>query len=286
MTVYTYSFERPSFELIMLCPPGFELNENSSAEMALVVSVALGLPQQTVQVRGNLGVYTINRVSAVGGDLTSRVQSATRFNVTIELPPDSSAIFAGMRREPEDTRAIEELARELAEDIAAEPPGEALPASDGIGVFADQLQIDLNPGPGSGASAPDTSKPRPFECPTCSKTYMQKCHLDAHINSAHTQQVSFSCRTCSKSFFRAEHCRRHELGHENLRNFRCAICTALQNAGEKLIESDGRTGRRVKAAFNYRSFALRHMRDVHGLSDDNIEVEELDGGVEVFSKKE
>ncbi|MCP5469605.1 MAG: hypothetical protein H7A36_03775 [Chlamydiales bacterium] len=124
MTVYTYALREFGFGTYQVtAPQGFVLDESGSMDMALAMSMVLGSPQQTVQIRGNFGVYTINRVSAVGGDLASRVQSAARFNVTIEPPPDSSAIFAGMQREAAEIQAIEALARQLEADVAAEPPG-------------------------------------------------------------------------------------------------------------------------------------------------------------------
>lgn len=51
---------------------------------------------------------------------------------------------------------------------------------------------------------------RPFNCELCQKSFMQKIHLDQHLQSfSHTGQRPFSCLICNKGFTRKSYLKKH-----------------------------------------------------------------------------
>jgi general transcription factor IIIA len=66
---------------------------------------------------------------------------------------------------------------------------------------------------------------RPFKCnfEGCDKDYMEKKHLEFHIQNAHEKVKTHTCAVddCGKSFSTATRLRRHQLVHEGKERFRC-----------------------------------------------------------------
>ncbi len=64
-----------------------------------------------------------------------------------------------------------------------------------------------------------------FPCTMCSKSYVSKQGLSAHINSAHTKLESFSCTLCDKSFSVKQILIGHMKDvHYKLKPFSCTLC--------------------------------------------------------------
>jgi hypothetical protein len=72
----------------------------------------------------------------------------------------------------------------------------------------------------SAASADST-----FKCNFCDKTFKQRCSVNPHIKSVHTNLRDFKCCICDIAFSRKSNLKMHRKNvHEKIKDFKCAIC--------------------------------------------------------------
>ena len=77
------------------------------------------------------------------------------------------------------------------------------------------------------------TRPKPYICSTCGKTYCQPGRLKAHENT-HTgpwKPQTHTCTTCGKSFAKSFRLKTHEMTHTGLKPYSCSIC------GKKFTQS-------------------------------------------------
>ena len=69
------------------------------------------------------------------------------------------------------------------------------------------------------------AKERPFQCNLCERAFMEKGHLNKHVQMVHEGQRPFPCEHCEKSFTRNTYLTAHVLGvHEGKKPYECDIC--------------------------------------------------------------
>lgn len=89
-----------------------------------------------------------------------------------------------------------------------------------------------------------------YSCPYCPMKYLNKTLLKAHI-WVHPQHQPFTCRVCNTSFRNKTELDQHTQRHFNARNFFCRACGA---------------------SLSCKASCIRHMRKVHGMDDNNIDL--------------
>jgi uncharacterized Zn-finger protein len=94
----------------------------------------------------------------------------------------------------------------------------------------------------------------PVQCPTCSKSFTRKYHLDRHLvhtscNPGNIVRDEFACEVCGKSFSRIDNLRMHLRAHlgqkPRNRDFQCPYCEK-SFYGSSLLNIHVRTHTREK----------------------------------------
>lgn len=70
----------------------------------------------------------------------------------------------------------------------------------------------------------DSLKPIPFRCSFCGRLYRQKIHLQKHVMSQHTKEKPFYCPQCTYSTVEKSHLTVHIRTHTGERPFSCREC--------------------------------------------------------------
>lgn len=65
------------------------------------------------------------------------------------------------------------------------------------------------------------------ECDECGEKYLQKCHLDLHINKVHKKMKQYICLDCGKTFYRDEELKAHALIHTGEKPLTCVDCSRI-----------------------------------------------------------
>ncbi|KAK3866472.1 hypothetical protein Pcinc_027998 [Petrolisthes cinctipes] len=89
-----------------------------------------------------------------------------------------------------------------------------------------------------------------YSCPYCPMKYLNKTLLNAHV-WIHPQHLPFTCRICNTSFRNKAEVDQHAQRHFNARNFFCRPCWM---------------------SLSCKASCIRHMKKVHGVDDDNIDL--------------
>ncbi|XP_069092995.1 zinc finger protein 182-like isoform X2 [Pleurodeles waltl] len=75
---------------------------------------------------------------------------------------------------------------------------------------------------------------RPFQCPKCKKSFIQKRHLNRHLN-IHTGERPYQCTECGKSFIQKQHFIGHQRIHTGERPYQCSECDKSYTLKQCLI---------------------------------------------------
>ena len=63
------------------------------------------------------------------------------------------------------------------------------------------------------------------KCGSCSKSFIQACHLKRHIHTVHEGHKDYHCKSCSKSFSQGGDLKRHNhTVHKGNKDFICEPC--------------------------------------------------------------
>ncbi|XP_034658173.1 zinc finger protein 34-like isoform X2 [Drosophila subobscura] len=107
-------------------------------------------------------------------------------------------------------------------------------------------------------------KKKPFRCSQCSKAFMHKGNLDAHMR-LHTGERPFRCSHCSKAFVQKGNLEVHMRHHTGERPYRCSECSKTYTQ-KSILDAHMRlhTGERpFRCSLCSKAFVQKGNLDVH-----------------------